>query len=451
MYKTRLAKWGLYKKNREHEMKTIFSIKTERAAVGKDSSFELRGRRVDMKDAERYFKRKGFTLRDVTAWKAAHMTTPLELRCFTPEPQEMLITDVRTYYSGSFEAGTWISKGAENPCFSAKKSHTSFTLLEDIRNSLILACILLSGNSSPEAFKELHWVCSKIQEIVIEEDPHSIPRLIEIMILIKAFGRHELVVILLRHLSNMSAVVPSTATCPLSRIFAALCGIESDQFEDTALRAWEAINDVLQETLGPTHLSTFMSKFERLDTASSSLDLKRQEMYLDSVLESGRASCASSSLQSISLLRGLAKYFVARQKYPELHRTATEMVYRSQRLDLGSMERGGLIECGLEFVAEAQFRQCQFAQAAMTFTLLAKLASAELGPVNAKTRGYQASSEECLSKLGQPSPACHTCLGPSTEQYHCSKYQDRTEPSDGIKQTEAATVIGRRFYTRTLP
>src|SRR6202034_3802634 len=91
MYKTRLAKWGLYKKNREHEMKTIFSIKTERAAVGKDSSFELRGRKVDMKDAERYFKRKGFTLRDMTAWKAAHMTTTPELRCFTPEPQEMLI------------------------------------------------------------------------------------------------------------------------------------------------------------------------------------------------------------------------------------------------------------------------------------------------------------------------------------------------------------------------
>ena len=76
MYKGRLAKWGLYKNNREPEMKAIFSKLAERTAVGKESSFELRGCKVDLKDCERYFKRKGFSIRDIISWRAAYTTTP---------------------------------------------------------------------------------------------------------------------------------------------------------------------------------------------------------------------------------------------------------------------------------------------------------------------------------------------------------------------------------------
>ena len=110
MYKTRLAKWGLYKNNRELEMKAIFSKLTERAAAGKESSFELRGHKVDLRDCERYFKRKCFNIRDVISWKAAHTTTPSGLRCFTPEPEERLLAE-------SFGSATWHpSQG----CFSAR-------------------------------------------------------------------------------------------------------------------------------------------------------------------------------------------------------------------------------------------------------------------------------------------------------------------------------------------
>ena len=118
MYKTRLAKWGLYKNNRELEMKAIFSKLTECVAAGKECSFELRGHKVDLRDCERYFKRKCFNIRDVISWKAAHTTTPSGLRCFTPEPQERLLADVRTYFLGCFENGIWVPTSIEYMCYS---------------------------------------------------------------------------------------------------------------------------------------------------------------------------------------------------------------------------------------------------------------------------------------------------------------------------------------------
>lgn len=433
-------------------MKAIFSKLTERAAVGKESSFELRGHKVNMKDAERYFKRKGFSVRDVISWKAAQMTMPRGLRCLTPEPEERLLADARTYCLGCFENGTWVPTSIEYLCYSVKKSHTTFTLLEDIRNGLISACLLLGRNSPcsrSEAFKELQWVCSKFREIVIEEDPQTIPRLIEMMILVNAFGRPELVVILLKHLAGMSATVLSIESHPMSRIFAALRDLGSDQFQPTALRAWEVMIDVLEEVLGPTHLSTVTSKFDRLDTASSSLDLERQERYLETMLKSGGAGCAPQMLRSTALLTGLATYFAARKKYIELHRTGAEIVHRSQSWALQSIERNRVLICGYEFMAEAQYLQCQFAQAAATFALLAKLASVESASLNAKAQEYQTRSQECLRKLSQPGPQSHTHLAMSVHEEHSSEYHGRAEPSDDTEQIDAVYLAKHRFLTRT--
>jgi len=433
-------------------MKAIFSKLTERAAAGKESSFELRGHKVDLRDCERYFKRKCFNIRDVISWKAAHTTTPSGLRCFTPEPEERLLADVRTYFLGCFENGIWVPTNIEYMCYSVKKSNTTFTQLEDIRNSLISACVLLSRNSPEfysEALKELQWVCSRFREIVVEEDPQTIPRFIEMMILVNAFGRPELVTILLRHLAGMSATVLSAASHPMSRIFAGLRDLVSDQFQATALRSWDVIIDVLQETLGPTHLSTFTSKFDRLDTAASSMDLERQESHLEAMLKSSTADFAPEVLQSIALLKGLATYFTARKKYVELHRTGAEIVRRSQSRALPGTERNRVLIGGYELMAEAQFLQFQFAQAAATFALLAKLASVESAHLNAKAREYQSRSEESLSKLSQPSPLCHTCSATSLHQECCSKCRERAESSDCTKQTGAGNLVHGRFFTRT--
>src|SRR5450755_4718118 len=82
MYKTHITKWELDKRNKEHEVMAIVRKKCQRDAVGKSSEFHIRGRLVSIEDVHRYLKRKGMSVEDAIARRAA---TPPNLRCCTPE------------------------------------------------------------------------------------------------------------------------------------------------------------------------------------------------------------------------------------------------------------------------------------------------------------------------------------------------------------------------------
>jgi hypothetical protein len=82
MYKDRIKKWRLDKKNKEGDMLTILRKKTEREAVGKSSSFRVRGQPVAIEEVYHYFKRKK-NMRDQEAYNAP---TPSDVSCRTPSP-----------------------------------------------------------------------------------------------------------------------------------------------------------------------------------------------------------------------------------------------------------------------------------------------------------------------------------------------------------------------------
>ena len=82
MYKDRIKKWRLDKKNKESEMLAILRKNAERAAVRKSSLFQVRGQPVDMEQVHHYFKRKN-AIRDPEAYNAP---TPSDVSCRTPSP-----------------------------------------------------------------------------------------------------------------------------------------------------------------------------------------------------------------------------------------------------------------------------------------------------------------------------------------------------------------------------
>jgi hypothetical protein len=87
MYKDRIRKWKLDKKHKEDDMLAIIRKKTERDAVGKASSFRVRGQPVTIEDVFRYFKRKK-NVRDQEAYNAP---TPSDVSCRTPSPGPVLV------------------------------------------------------------------------------------------------------------------------------------------------------------------------------------------------------------------------------------------------------------------------------------------------------------------------------------------------------------------------
>ena len=82
MYKDRITKWRLEKKNKQIDMLAILRKKTQRDAVGKQSSFRVRGRPVTIEEVLHYFKRKK-SAGDEDAYNAP---TPSDVSCRTPSP-----------------------------------------------------------------------------------------------------------------------------------------------------------------------------------------------------------------------------------------------------------------------------------------------------------------------------------------------------------------------------
>jgi ubiquitin thioesterase OTU1 len=393
MYKKRLNRWGLVKYNKEHEIKAILSKRMERSAVGKNTAFELRGRLVDMADVDQYARRKPITMRDIMAWRSAGAKTPSGLRCFTPEPliqcphppevfstPERLLRDVRIYSIGSFEARTWVSQGLQRFCTSVKDVDSTSDAIEEIRDSLTTACILIDQNSILEAGAQLDAACSKIRKIVLAENPQTITRLIEIMVLVKAFGRPELVGMMLRQLVAMSAIILPTPHHPMHSIFTALCRLELQQFDEMALRAWDCMIGVFHHFLGPSHLSTRVSKLDRLDTAISSLDKERSDEYLKTILEAGRGACGSDLLESVEGLVSLGGYLRSRKRYTDLLEVGGELIQRITSWDAADPEGTSLLRWGIEFTTTAHFAQCDFEQAMTPFEILVGPTSEETDP-----------------------------------------------------------------------
>jgi hypothetical protein len=89
MYKARIARWGLDKKNKRHEVKEILWRRASRKLLGKESEFILSGQVVDMTDVERYARRAGLDLYPKHSSRAESSAVIRDLVCYTPPPSRL--------------------------------------------------------------------------------------------------------------------------------------------------------------------------------------------------------------------------------------------------------------------------------------------------------------------------------------------------------------------------
>lgn len=88
MYKYRINKWGFDKNCKVSEMQAIARKKFERDAVGKASSFRIRGRQIEFEEVRRHLRGKSdYSLKTVAVrGKCLRSATPSEIEVLTPEP-----------------------------------------------------------------------------------------------------------------------------------------------------------------------------------------------------------------------------------------------------------------------------------------------------------------------------------------------------------------------------
>src|SRR5436190_20437463 len=110
MYKKRISKWSFDRKLKKPEVLAIIRKRAQRSAMGKTSTFHVRGKLVDMADIERYLRRARISAQDAIDLSPA---TPPTVRSTTPdsilysprpprqyEISERILESIRNYDSG---------------------------------------------------------------------------------------------------------------------------------------------------------------------------------------------------------------------------------------------------------------------------------------------------------------------------------------------------------------
>jgi hypothetical protein len=94
MYQRRITHWELEKKSHALEMRAILHLARQREATGQKSTFWIRGRKIDIEEVYRYFKRRG---KDPNKLDVQRSPIPSSIRVETPRPSDITIHDAAEF------------------------------------------------------------------------------------------------------------------------------------------------------------------------------------------------------------------------------------------------------------------------------------------------------------------------------------------------------------------
>lgn len=445
MYKGRIAKWGLNKNNKKHEVEAILRMQTQRSAVGKKSTFKLRGRSVDFESVRRYQRRKGLTTRDIMMPSISHAATLSSLRCTTPQIEdqtdtsekvaalptlrcntpelqdespiwthsmlptttsgvEEILIAIRTYNIGSFETGVWAFDERHPHCRDVRNVCSGRN--PDSKSGSTDLYVLIS--QSRELFKggDYHHggLClrqgfSRIQEILREEDPFAVWELMNTVSFLHEQGWADVLQSVLCHLAQMSDLL-KTPSHPLSRIFRWCCNLASSDLLEVIARMRQCAADQFEDVTGSLSVSTVKLRLGWLRALGLVSGHEAHEAGLRALLVRCRTQFGLGQVQCLLILNRLANSLYERGQYTETASIGHEILQHASSPHFkgcASVFKGR----GLSLICRAQVAQGEYVKAEAILNQLLDLNIACYGWRDPLTMDAMIVLEMCLDKLGK--------------------------------------------------
>ena len=329
MYKNKITSWGFDKKHKLHEVQAIMRKRAQRSAAGKRTTFYLRGRPVDLDDAERYLKRKR---RSTKADFLRSVPTPPDLVCLSvpaspqsPEkfrPLEVIFTHYRNYVNGALDCGLWINESDDQGLYSTKESHL-------FRNGLSYFCTLsfelLNRGLFAEAGKLLRRTAICLEEAIVSEDPHLLGDLVLALETFQFTKYQHVLDILYEHSANLAAKFLAEGH-PLRYICAALKSDPVLSTEDSIAGLLEGMCITLRDLLGGQNIHIIELEFRITLRRSQRQKFDNTKWQLQQIKYRIEQNCGSRNTRYLDVLFHMANTFLLCSEYSEAEMTAYEML-----------------------------------------------------------------------------------------------------------------------------
>jgi hypothetical protein len=340
MYKNRITKWALDKKQKGAEVQAIVRKKYSRAAVGQRSEFRVRGRVVNYAKVEQYLRKKGMTEAQVlmsSRMDGSH--TPPSLECRTPPtipssptPTEgsvehlgSALTALRDYYIGSFGSGTWKSHGEGSDCTSTCAGGDQMIMLKNLFSRHDTACGLFDSGKFEEGGKVIMDAFGDLEAIIEAQHPRTIGAVFDLCMFLRLRHRPEIANMLIRQFARLASLrLP--ARHPLSRIFREIANMNDEDIEEASVRVWTCALDQLDDALGSLHYTSLRSRMEFIQMAEVAKGADRAEATLRHLLDRCKTRLGMEDSRTLKLIDTLAELALDQGKYASAERYAQELM-----------------------------------------------------------------------------------------------------------------------------
>jgi hypothetical protein len=329
MYKSKITSWGFDKKHKLHEVQAIMRKRAQRSAAGKRTTFYLRGRLVDLDDAERYLKRKR---RSTKADFLRSPPTPPDLVCLSvpaspqnPEkfrPLEVIFTHYRNYVNGALDCGLWINEGDDQGLYSTRGSHGSANNMFNFCSS---SFELLNRGFFAEAGKLVRRAAIRLEEAVVSEDPHLLTSLVFALVTFQFTKYQHVLDILYEHGANL-AIKFLAESHPLRYICAALRSDSVLGTEGSIAGLLEGMCITLRDLLGNQNINIIELEFEVIRRQCKLQELDDTKWQLQQMKYRIEQNCGSGNTRHLNVLIDMANVFLLCSEYNEAEMTVYEVL-----------------------------------------------------------------------------------------------------------------------------
>ena len=337
MYKRRIKQWGLDKNNKDDEMRAVVRKTKARLDQGKQSKIHVRGKAIGDEEIIRYWKRKGISIDDVIARRAASGTpeaveivTPVPSRVATPTSfavPERIFAAIRDYFESSFASGNWVYDDPESLCHTFKVQEDTIDDLNGLMNHTSTACRLFSNHRYQEAGRILISLTSKLQKILSAEHPHTLGNILSTITTTRSEGRDEIGIAVLRQFCALGEFVVGKEH-PLRLVCGWLASADAFQFDEIIARCLQSVTDQLESFIGPMHFSTLISRTEYIHRTVSA-KAQREEL-LQSLLGQCELRLGSSDVRTHLLRHQVARYYLDDGQHAEALRVGQDLIAYAQ-------------------------------------------------------------------------------------------------------------------------
>lgn len=345
MYKTRITRWGLDKRNKKPDMEAIVRKHFDRQRIGKNSTFRVRDKAIDYADVLRYWQRRGVSIDDVIARRAAS-TTPDAVQCFTPIPSpvrtpevlavpEMIFVTIRDYHLGCFDAGVWEAGDGSNHCRTTKPPFDSGSQMIRLGELCFMANDLFGRSRPQEAGMALVAATANIRDIVLGEDPHTLNRLLNIIRLLHGRGTPEIASAILQQFSAMGETLlgrkhPLRLVCGW---LASTSDTVQTNYVNIIFQSVRTSCEVFESVLGPLHRTSVSARLFLLMNMTSNIDSSSRETLFTKLLHECEGTLGPHDTRTLEVRLDLAWTYHSRSNFIEANSMARSILAQGDSSD----------------------------------------------------------------------------------------------------------------------